>query len=91
MDALFLFIYISTGLSNVLFISFSGFGFFRPHLFSLNFIFSHGDPTLACSGERDRMSAAAARAYRRIRPRAFLLNWRERSRSIQFNPSGKAL
>lgn len=47
--------------------------------------------TIACSGEREQMSAAVACAYRRIHPHVFMVNSRERSHSIQFNPSGKAL
>lgn len=77
---------------NVLFISFHHvvkISFAPPLLAQLHFLTR--EQTIACSGEREQMPAPVACAHRKIHPHAFLLNWRERSHSIQFNPSGKAL
>lgn len=52
--------------------------------------FSHTGEKYSWSGKREHMSAAVACAYRRIHPRAFSVNQRERSHSIQFNPVVKA-
>lgn len=69
-----LFIYISIGRSMFYSSHFTARLRFCPRLLSSQLHFPTWERTIACSGEREQMSAQVASAYRRIHPHAFWLN-----------------
>ena len=60
--------------------------FFFSLLSQLHFLTQ--ERTIACSGEREQMSAAVAQRLQKEPSSRFLGKLKQRSHSIQFNPSG---